>query len=474
MMRLRSSLAAALLAAFLFAPANRTLAQDPSVVSALGEPAAIDIRADDLPLKLVVGPLKGSLTATSPGDLHSAGSSAFVQVDLSSDNRSRRGLTAELDMETENGEIVQIHGSGVDADGEGARRVARIKGIKKGRSRTVLIEIRLKHGAEGSQSRLRLALDAPDNGDRDRDDASEGGKMRQSVSLAWRVANCGEQYHTALQDIGTSGGNDLRELLSAARSADKSMSRQWMFRPSRPARSRGKADDETGRVTRQQARTLYSEASALVSAGNDRSLRRKGPHGWTLDKTANDLGKYFSQDMNPALCTGALGFASYYDEKLEPLGERRERRVRFAGLAEQLAREKAADVFEAARAIAGGHPAWGGATLITLKPRAAETQTMQALLVDLLKSAGFPGDLVKEVGNAANAYDALKHLDEQGLKSDALTKEMGSKLKEAVASIEMAVRLAVFRDRYEVFWDGFHGRLDAIRAAYAEHCICGS
>jgi hypothetical protein len=148
--------------------------------------------------------------------------------------------------------------------------------------------------------------------------------------------------------------------------------------------------------------------------------------------------------------------------------------VRFAGLAEQLAREKAADVFEAARAIAGGHPAWGGATLITLKPRAAETQTMQALLVDLLKSAGFPGDLVEEVGNAANAYDALKRLDEQGLKSDALAKEMGSKLTEAVASIEMAVRLAAFRDRYEVFWDGFHGRLDAIRAAHAEHCVCGS
>jgi hypothetical protein len=193
-----------------------------------------------------------------------------------------------------------------------------------------------------------------------------------------------------------------------------------------------------------------------------------------LDKTANDLRKYFSQDTNPALCTGALGFASYYDEKLEPLGERRERRVRFAGLAEQFAREKAADVFEAARAVAGGHPAWGGATLITLKPKAAEAQTMQALLVDLLKSTGFPGNLVKEVGNAANAYDALERLDEHGLKSDALTKAMRSELREAVASIEMAVRLATFRDRYEVFWDGFHGRLDAIRAAHAEHCVCGS
>ncbi|MGF1620156.1 MAG: hypothetical protein ACFCUR_06050 [Rhodomicrobiaceae bacterium] len=443
------------------------------MVSALGEPDAIDVRADDLPLKLFVGPFKGSLTATSPGDLHSAGSSAFVQIDLSSDNRSRRGLTAELAMETENGEIVQIHGSGVDADGEGARRVARIKGIRKGRSRTVLIEIRLKHVPEGSRNRLRLALAAPENGG-DRQDTSEGGKSRQSVSLAWRVANCGEQYHTALQEIGRNGGNDLRALLREARSADKTMSRRWMFRPSRPARSRSKTDDETGRVARKQASALYSEASALVSAGYDRILRSKGPHGWMLDKTANDLRKYFSQDMNPALCTGALAFVSYYAEKLEPLGKRRERRARFAGLAEQFAREKAGDVFEAARTVAGGHPAWGGATLITLKPRGSETQSMQALLVDLLKSTGFPKEQVDEVANAANAYDALKRIDEQGLKSDTLTKAMRGKLREAVASIEMAVRLAAFRDRYEVFWDGFHGRLDAIRAAHAQHCVCGS
>jgi hypothetical protein len=247
-----------------------------------------------------------------------------------------------------------------------------------------------------------------------------------------------------------------------------------MFRPSRPSRNRSKADDETGRVTRKQARALYSEASALVGAGHDRILRRKGPYGWMLDKTANDLRKYFSQDMNPALCTGALGFASYYEEKLEPLGKRRERRARFAGLAEQLAREKAAAVFESARVIAGGHPAWGGATLVTLKPEAAEAQNMHALLVDLLKSTGFPKELVEEAGSAANDYDALKRLDEQGLKSDALTKAMRSKLREAVASIEMAVRLAAFRDRYEVFWDGFHGRLEAIRAAHAQHCVCGS
>jgi len=467
---MRSAFAAAVIAV-LFASSAPVSAQDSEAVSALAAPRVTHVKAADLPLTIKLGSLTAELIASSPDAVYDAGASAFVQLSLSSEARGRKGETASLKLHGTQGEILSVSGAGVTAEGEGAERALRVDGIRSKRSRTVLIEFKLNNAPGQPENRLTLFLGGA--GDKEATANAEAEQSgEQAISLSWRVGDCGSRYHAALTAIGENGGNDLRDLMKSAANRDKSMSRRWMFRPDRPRRGQGSQPFGAG-VTYKQARAVYDEARRMVRAGYDRTLRRKGRYGWTLHKTARDMRKYFSQAMNPAICTGAHGFIAYYDEKLSPVTERIERRARLAALAERLARHRAEAVFEATRGLSGGHPAWGGAMLVALKPSGSETAGMTALLADMLTAALYPQDMIAAVRAAGTAYEAIDVLDDRGLKAEGITKRLRQRLRDAVSAIEMAVRLRMIQARYDAFWSAFHGKLDAIRAAHADHCVCG-
>jgi hypothetical protein len=178
--------------------------------------------------------------------------------------------------------------------------------------------------------------------------------------------------------------------------------------------------------------------------------------------------------MNPAICTGALAFAAYYEDKLSPLGKRGEKLAAMAEKAEKLARERTGAVIQMTRNLPGGHIAWGGAMLVALKPLNAAPGDMRDLLADLLRAVGLPRASLEDIRKAEDAYQALKLIRDAGLEGDEIPKSLRGELRGALASVEAAVRLQGFRARYEAFWQGFQGNLEAIRAVHADHCVCGS
>ncbi len=477
MMRFHMALAGALISAAMVAPAS-AFSQPPASDTASVTPAAVQVNPGDLPMMLTAGPVTGELTATSLKGIYTAGGSAFAQLKLSSETEGRRGVSAELLLQAQPGEVVDVEGSGVETKRKGDLHLAHIDGIRKGHSRTVLIEVRLKAAADKTLNRLTLTLRAPDQNDGKRKGKAGSAPAEKTVALAWPVADCGGKFHDALHEIGEKGGANLRGAWRGAMRPDKSMSRHWLFRPSMPRRGRRHQDRDneetaTRGLSASEVRAIYREVDRLTSAGYDRSLRESGDYGEAIAKVALDLRRYFRQDMKPAICTGAIGFAQYHEERLSPLRKHGERLAALTREAEALARAKAGEVFAAARDLPGGHPGWGGATLASLTPPSDETADMKALLVELLEAANFSPERIEKVKSANSVYDALAMLDESGLKGEAEA-SVRDELRDALAAVEAAVRLAAFKDRQQTLWNDFHSSLEAIRSAHAELCVCGS
>lgn len=435
-----------------------------------------------LPLNLIAGPVRGQLTASSLEGSYSSGASVFVQFTLSSDRSRDRSPSAVLHLEPEHGEIVQISGSDIDAGNDRNGGTVRIEGIYKGHVRRVLIEMKLKAVEESTFNRLKFTMQAidslPELPERKNADAGKifaVAPIRHSFALAWPIESCGNKYHAALQKIGEDGGNDLRKIWRVALTPDKSMSRRWMFSPSIPRRSaRSRNASEDSAISKSEARAIYFKTRDAMRLGYDRDLRRNGRYGWIISKTANDLKKYFSQDMNPAICTGASDFVAYYEERLSPLMKREQRLRELVQKAERLAFEKSQNLIETMRNIPGGHPALGGAMLVTLKPIFVAGGDMKSLTLKLLRAADFPQDIISTVARTNSPYDALRNIDKAGLKTGQLPKSLRGELDDTFASIETAIRLRRFHDRYAEFADGFFGSLKAIRSAHSQHCVCGS
>ncbi len=290
------------------------------------------------------------------------------------------------------------------------------------------------------------------------------------------MTDCAGGYLAALRQIGEEKGNRLREIWREASRPEKSMPREWLFRPALPKSSSRRRKvapaDVTASLAAQDAREIFLEAGRLLRAGYDPDLGLKGRHSFTLSKTSNDLRKYFSQDENAAICTGAIAFTNYYEGKLSPLRKRGERLTTLNAEAKQLARERADAIFEAARGLPMGHPGWGGATLASLRPVADRSSDLKQMVSDLVEVAGLPDEFVAEVKTADGPYAALRAVEDHGFDGTELPKETRADLRQALSAIEAAVLLDTFVARYAGFWNGFYGSLQAIRDAHGKNCVC--
>ena len=478
MMSLRVLTAAALVAGCVLTQ-GRAFAQDNSGDSAAVKPGFISTPAPAMQNVLKAGPLRAALTATPMTGRYPAGTSAFAQIRLSSESTAKRGIAAELRLEVEHGEIVGVTGSQVDTDEEGSVRIAHIEGLRQGRDRSLLVEVKL-HTAEGNPpNKLKLTLRSP-GAERDAQDDEASGPAgsadnTDTALLAWPVTDCARGYLAALRQIGEEKGNRLREIWRAASRPERSMPREWLFRPELPknvSRRRKVAPDVTASIAAKDAREIFLEAGRLLRAGYDPDLGLKGRYSFTLSKTSSDLRKYFSQDENAAICTGAIAFTNYYEGKLSPLRKRGERLTALNAEAKLLARERADAIFEAARGLPMGHPGWGGATLAALKPIEERSSDLKAMVADLVEVAGLPDEFVAELKSAAGPYAALLAVEDHGFGSVELPKDTRADLRQALSAIEAAVLLDTFVGRYAGFWDGFYGSLEAIRDAHGKSCVC--
>lgn len=445
--------------------------------TAVLQPSPIKISQTQLPLTIILGDIRGKLEATPLDSAQPKGASAFAQLTFSSDGTSKKEHSAELIVETENGEIVSVVGEGIKTEERDDLRLININGISAKRERRVLIEMRLNGTSNDSLSTLKFAMRARSDETPDEDDAQpDQTVIRQTVALSWPVAECGRTYHAALQKIGLSGGNNLRDVWRDAQRPLKSMSRRWHFRPSVPGRSRrGQEDRGAGTISRNRERAILLETGSLMRSGFRRDLGSRGNYGWEISKTAADLKSYFSQDFNPAICTGAPEFAAYYEEKLAPLGERSVRMRILSSDAALLAQANVVEFVESVRNRPGGHPAWGGAGLKALRKPVSSGDDMKARILRLLKSANAEEEAIALVAKAENAYEALKKLDQIGLKDAGISsRSRRADLRQSLARIEAAIRLAAYRAQYDAFWLSFANSLKDIHAAYREHCVCGS
>ena len=232
----------------------------------------------------------------------------------------------------EHGEIVGVTGPQVDTDEEGNVRIAHIEGLRQGRDRSLLVEVKLRTAEGNPPNKLKLTLRSPGAEPDEKDGAAvELAAFSESTDtalLAWPVTDCAGGYLAALRQIGEEKGNRLREIWREASRPEKSMPREWLFRPALPKSSSRRRKvapaDVTASLAAQDAREIFLEAGRLLRAGYDPDLGLKGRHSFTLSKTSNDLRKYFSQDENAAICTGAIAFTNYYEGKLSPLRKRGE------------------------------------------------------------------------------------------------------------------------------------------------------
>ena len=477
LMRLRVFPVATLLAGYLLVQGT-AFAQDNSAEAAGANSASQSMPAPPMPSVLTVGSIRGALTATPMDGRYSAGTSAFAQVKLSSTSTAKRGIAAELLLEVEHGEIVGVTGAALESDQEGSVRVAQLEGLRQGRDRTLLVEVKLRRAEGNPPNTLKLTLRAP-RGEGGRDDSGNeppaSAENAATVQLAWRVRDCADSYHAALRRIGDEKGNRLREIWRAASRPEKSMPREWLFRPALPknaSRRRVATSDVTSSIATRDAREIFVEAGRLLRAGYDAELGMKGRHSDTLGKISNDLRKYFSQDENAAICTGAIAFTNYYEGKLSPLRKRGDKLAALSADAKQLARERVDAVFEAVRGLPEGHPGWGGATLASLRPNEDRSSDLKAMVADLGEVAALAEAAIADIKAADGPYAALRTVEDHGLDGAELPKETRADLRQALSAIEAAVLLDTFVGRYAGFWDGFYGSLQAIRDAHGKNCAC--
>jgi hypothetical protein len=446
--------------------------------------------------QLMAGGVRARLNLSGAGARFAAGSAVFAEITLTNE-KSARPVGAELLLSTENAEIRDVSGKRVKAtDAANNTVAAAITGLRKGEPRTLTVELLLlavdsaDPGPGEAHNRLKITLRRP-GADSDASD---------STVVTWPVADCAGDFYAQITAIREQNAERIGPALKAAWRRDRRRPGRWLFRPatsgSRAIRKcvrwrrvwdyrRGRYRSRCSRyrtvrpaapkgieITKQE-RKLFRFAAPLVrSRAIDRQLASRQHFGWLAQKVANDVRRYLRQDKHPAICTGAVEFASYYTERMADVEKRA---ALFADRFEQARKAAVARTTEAREAVKadpGGHPGWGAMPLSILQAR--ESRTLQDLIADLAALGG--GDApVEEIEQADDTFAALKiarsYVSKDGLKP--LAPAARSAVHHALSLIEAADYIGTVSGHYSAIDTLITGSLRAVRAAHGEHCSCG-
>jgi hypothetical protein len=424
---------------------------------------------------LETGGIHGELLTFGEDKALTAGSSVFAQIRLSSQVSGKRSASqaAEIIIAAERGDIVAVTGASVKDEDGGAKR-ARVDGLRKGRDRTVLVEVRLPKAEAAEPTRLKVSLLAvPGNGSKA--DTPEPAGQQAAAEVSWSVKDCVGGYYGALQQIRENAELKISEKLKVATKADPALPQSWLFSPKperRSRRLRRSSPDTTAASPTERERAVFAEAGKLVRAGRDPALSTSVDLGWALGKVAGDLDGYLAQPANAAICTGAPGMIGYYDKRLEALPKRGEYLTRLAADAKAVAREKAEAALQTARELSDGAAAWGSLTPVATKAMALGDDGLKGLTLSLAELAALPAEALGKVKDALTPYEALSQVREAGFETDGMPEAVQRAVREALVAIDAAARLEVVQQRHMEMQRAFEGRIKAIRDAHSAHCTC--
>jgi hypothetical protein len=422
------------------------------------------------PVKILeAGNIRAELLTIGENKTLAAEGAAFAQVKLSTGTAAKKGINAELLVEASHGEVVSITGSGSKAEGNGPAARVQIDGLRKGRDRNLLVEMKLPK-AESDRTTLKVTLRALS-------DAGQPAGKEAATEIAWSIKDCAGGYYGALQEIRNQSEWQATERWKAAAKADPNLPKGWLFAPREERRSRRRRRQEpevTAASPIKNQREIFAEASKIARAGRDTALDRDGNLGWTLGKASSDLDSYLSQPINPAICTGAPGFADYYEKRLADLVKRGEKLTVLAADAKRLAQDKAATAFRMVRELSDETPGWGGVTPVAAKAMAIRDDSLTGLAASLAELAAVPAEILGKVRQAQTPYAALVPIHDAGIGAKGMPEALRDSLSAAFAAIDAAARLEVIRERHAGVQGAFEGRIKAIRDAHGKHCVCQS
>ena len=427
---------------------------------------------------LETGGIRGELLTFGENEALTAGSSVFAQIRLSSQVSGRRSASqaAELIVTAERGEIVSLTGASVGDEDGGAKR-ARVEGLRKGRDRTVLVELRLPNAETAEPTRLKVSLLALSGDGSRADGAAPAGQQPVAAEISWGVKDCAGGYYGALQQIRANAELKISDKLKLAAKPDPALPQSWLFSPKperRSRRLRRSSPDITASSPTDRERAVFTEAGKLVRAGRDPALSTSVDLGWALGKVAGDLDGYLAQPANAAICTGAPGMIGYYEKRLEALPKHGERLTRLAADAKAVAREKAEIALQTARELPDGAATWGSLTPVATKAMTLGDEGLKGLTLSLAELAALPAEVLGKVKDAATPYEALAQVREAGFETEGMPEAVRKAVRNALIALDAAARLEVVQQRHMEIQRAFEGRIRAIRDAHSAHCTCQS
>lgn len=446
--------------------------------------------------ELSAGGVHASLEVAKPGLTFSVGGSAFVTLRLANRSKSK-SLGAELVLESDLAELASVTGKSVKSHKNDTGMRASIKGLRKGKPRKVLIEVKLRAGNVASEhegksiNRLKIAL---------KQAGAKGDAVMDQTVVVWPAADCAADFFNGITAIRDRNSKAISTALKAARTRDKKRPGRWLFQPgvSKTVKRRvcarwvknwkpfqGKYERtctryKTVRRTISTRSNLPKSEAAIFRFTNrfvssraiDRQLSVKQNEGWVSQRVATDLRGYLKQAKHPAICTGTPQMIEYFSTKMDAVRIRGKKISDRAEEALTMALEKTRAAHELAKPNPDSAADTGAETLTS------QNTTTSAGLNDLTQQiAALTNDteLVAAVQESDTVFDALKVI-KKSLKSAAKDLDAATKkaIRRALSAIEAADYLTVVSGHYKALDETILGSMSSIQKAHESSCVCSS
>lgn len=443
--------------------------------------------------ELSAGGVHALVEVAEPGLTFSVGGSAFVTLRLANRSKSK-SLGAELVLESDVAELASVTGKSVKSVKNENGMQASVKGLRKGKPRKVLIEVKLRAGdvASGhkgkSINRLKIAL---------KQAGAKGDAVTDQTVVVWPAADCAADFFNGITAIRDRNSKAISTALKAARTRDKTRPGRWLFQPGvsktvkrrvcarwvknwKPFQGKYERTCTRYKTVRRTISTrsnlpkseaaIYRFATRFVSSrAIDRQLSVKQNEGWVSQRVATDLRGYLKQEKHPAICTGTPQMMDYFSTKMDAVRKRGKKISDRAEEALALAVEKT----RAAHELAKPNPdaADTGAETLT-----SENATTSAGLDDLTRQiAALTNDteLVAAVQETDTVFNALKVLQKslKGAVKD-LDASVKKAIRRALSAIEAADYLSVVSGHYKALDETILGSMSSIQKAHETSCVC--